>query len=51
MKHWKSIKSNEKVREIKTGWKVGKDDIYWNGSEALAAHRWLHKRALRDKKK
>ena len=51
MKHWKNIKSDEKVRETKTGWKVGNDDVYWEGKEAATAHKWLHKRALRDKRK
>lgn len=43
VRHWKKIKSTEKVRETKTGWKVGNDDVYWEGKEAVSAHKWLHK--------
>ena len=51
MKYWKDIKKTEKVIETRIGWKVKGNTIYWNGNEALTAQRWLHKRAMKDKRK
>jgi len=51
MRYWKKIKLKEKVIETRSGWKVKNESIYWQGNEALTAQKWLHKRAMKDKRK